>query len=201
MADNPRRIVDWTSEMDQTIISLRARKLPWKEISERVGRTVEACSSRYRTIIPREERALFLGKRWTREEVATLNRLLAEGISQEQIALQVGKTRSAVYSKMLSLTREERRVHLERVPRLSVPARCLEDRDRRLSAERDLTSEFFGDPRPGQSALDKKRGIIHEATSPRSAATYQTACSFPQGSPPPRADLVRAQALDPSPRV
>jgi hypothetical protein len=71
----------------------------------------------------------------------------------------MGKTRSAVDSKIQSMRMEETRIHLERVPRVSVPEHCLEDRDRRLSAERSLTAEFFGDPAPGQSALDKRQGV------------------------------------------
>lgn len=37
-----------------------------------------------------------------------------------------------------------------------VPPEVEADRERRLSAARSLTQEFFGDPRPGQSALDRR---------------------------------------------
>lgn len=37
-------------------------------------------------------------------------------------------------------------------------AELLQDRDRRYHAQRTITAEFFGDPRPGQSALDKRAG-------------------------------------------
>jgi len=87
-----------------------------------------------------------------------LEQLLAEGRSPMQIASIMGKTRSAVNSKIQSMRMDQTRIHIERIPRIEVPRWCLEDRDRRLSAERSLTAEFFGDPAPGQSALDRKQG-------------------------------------------
>lgn len=47
--------------------------------------------------------------------------------------------------------------HYARHSSVSEPsAQAWEDRDRRFCAPRSLTAEFFGDPRPGQSALDKR---------------------------------------------
>ena len=140
------------------IIELRASNLRWNDIAEQVGRSVEACCARYRTIVPIESRVRFQRYGWSVRDTAKLEQMLADGIAPKYIASQLRKTRSAVYSKIQDM-KEDRRIHLERISRVHVPERCLEDRDRRLNAEMDLTSEFFGDPRPGQSALDKRQRV------------------------------------------
>lgn len=141
------------------IIELRERKLPWSDISERVGRSVEACSARYRKIVPKSSQVRTSRRTWTADDEALLERLLTEKRTPMQIASFLGKTRSAVNSKIQSMRMDPTRIHLERIPRIEVPVGCLEDRDRRLNAEISLTAEFFGDPRPGQSALDRKQGV------------------------------------------
>lgn len=153
-----RGSVHWSNEQDQMIIAMRGEKLPWNDISERVGRSVEACSCRYRKILPKHSRVHSLRRVWTADDEALLERLLAEKRTPNQIASCMGKTRGSVNSKIQAMRMDQTRMHFERVPRVEVPQRCLDDRDRRLSAERSLTSEFFGDPAPGQSALDKRLG-------------------------------------------
>lgn len=148
----------WSKEQDQMIIALRGDKTPWNIISERVGRSVEACSCRYRKIVPKHRQVHSRRRVWMVHDEALLEQLLAEGRSPTQIASFMGKTRRAVDSKIQSMRMDQTRIHLERVPRIEVPLRCLEDRDRRMNAERSLTAEFFGDPAPGQSALDKRQG-------------------------------------------
>jgi len=150
--------VHWSKEQDQMIIALRGDKTPWNTISELVGRSVEACSCRYRKIVPKHSQVHSRRRVWMAQDEALLEQLLAEGRSPMQIASIMGKTRSAVNSKIQSMRMDQTRIHIERVPRIEVPRWCLEDRDRRLGAERSLTAEFFGDPRPGQSALDRKQG-------------------------------------------
>ena len=152
----PRRSVDWTAEQDQMIIAMRAEKLPWNDIAERTGRSVEACSCRYRKITPMQRRVRTFRRTWTLEDETLLESLLAEKISPVRIASRMGKTRSAVNSKIQSMRMDPARLHIEREPRIQVPQRCLEDRDRRMLAERSLTAEFFGDPPFTQSALGKR---------------------------------------------
>lgn len=44
--------------------------------------------------------------------------------------------------------------------RVVAPDDVMIDRDRRASAPVSITAEFCGDPKPGQSALDKKRNEL-----------------------------------------
>lgn len=149
----------WSAVDDQKIIDLRATGMAWKAIAERLGRTDQGCSARYRKLVPIGERKRYAkAMRWTEEEEATLKQLIAEGRKARQIAHFMGKELQPVYSKIQQMRQPGRQLHIELEPRIDVPEHLMEDRDRRLRAERDLTAEFFGDPAPGQSALDKKQG-------------------------------------------
>lgn len=57
----------------------------------------------------------------------------------------------------ITVSKNPRRFHFDVQLKREAPPERLADRDRRMAAVRDITSEFFGDPRPGQSALDKKQ--------------------------------------------
>lgn len=75
-----------------------------------------------------------------------------------EIAAALGKRSRTVQNKIQYITNSRRVIHAEPTNRVWAPPHILEERDRRMKAERDITAEFFGDPRPGQSALDKKQG-------------------------------------------
>lgn len=148
----------WLPEQDQAIVDLRGKELPWKTIAQEVGRSVEACCNRYRTIIPLEQRTRFAtSKRWTVGDEATLKRLISEGKPPRQIAIEMGRARSCIYSKINYTAKIGTKVHVEYVARVFVPPACLEDRERRLAAVRDITSLLCGDPAPGHSALEKRQ--------------------------------------------
>jgi hypothetical protein len=156
-----RRKDSWTKEQEQAMLELRDQRLPWKVIASDLGRTVESCCARYRAIVPSGSRKRFVSIRnWTAEEEATIKVLMDEGRKPRQIALHMGKPLQTIYSKMQHMRQPGRAFHIDLLPRVTVPQHCLEDRDRRLTAERDLTAEFFGDPAPGQSALDKRQGAV-----------------------------------------
>jgi hypothetical protein len=141
------------------MIELRNKSVGWKEIASRLGRTVESCCARYRSCIPAHRRRRFLSSRnWTIEEETTLKNLMEEGRRPRQIALHMGKELKVIYSKIQQMRSPGREIHIPSAPRVAVPEHLLIERDRRLTADRDITAEFFGDPRPGQSALDKKMG-------------------------------------------
>jgi len=154
-----RRKDAWTQEQDQLIIYLRSERLNWRATAQELGRTVESCCARYRAILPEEKRARFASaRRWSEEDESTINRLVREGRKPRQIANYMGLPITVIYSKLQYLRQIGRQIHIQRDPRVFIPQERLIDRDRRLAAERDITSEFFGDPAPGQSALDKKQG-------------------------------------------
>lgn len=148
----------WSAEEDAAVIALRADQFAWDVIAERVGRSVHACGARYRQLLPVDSRPKFSrAKRWSSEDEKILMGLLAQNKTNKQISEAMGRSRKEVYSKVEYITRMgKKKVHTVLTPRVSVPVERLEDRERRMAAERDLTAEFFGDPRPGQSALDKR---------------------------------------------
>lgn len=154
-----RRKDAWTKEQEQKMLELRDQRKQWKIIAYELGRTVESCCARYRAIVPSGSRKRFVSARhWTPEEEATIKLLIDEGRKPRQIALHMGRDLQVIYSKLQQMRHPGRAIHIERDPRVFVPQDCLDDRDRRRRADRDLTAEFFGDPAPGQSALDKKQG-------------------------------------------
>lgn len=157
----PRSKIPWTAEQDKMLVELRAQRMPWVAVAARVGRSLEACCGRYRTITPKESRKRYVSVRsWSVDEETLLHSLVAEKKPILEIARTLGRTRSMVHSKIYYDERPQRRVHIEMIPRVFVPPDREADRVRRMAAERDLTGEFFGDPAPGQSALDKKQGAF-----------------------------------------
>ena len=160
MHDSSSRKDGWTAEQDEKIVTLRGQRKSWKDVAAAVGRTVESCCSRYRTIVPPSQRKRYMSSRhWTLEEEATLKMLMNEGRKPRQIANFMGKELQVIYSKIQQLRQPGRLIHIEMDPRVHVPPEREADRARRLSAERDITSLLLGDPAPGQSALDKKQGL------------------------------------------
>ena len=141
------------------MLELRDQRKTWKVIAAEFGRSVESCCARYRKIVPTGTRKRFVSARhWTEQETTTIIGLLNEGVRPRNIAELMGKDLQTIYSKIQQLRQPGRSVHIEMLPRVRVPPSLLEDRNRRMNAERDITAEFFGDPKPGQSALDKKQG-------------------------------------------
>lgn len=159
MDDNASRLkVRWTKEQDATILSMRAKLLPWKAIAERAVRTVESCTARYRALLPSQARVRGRGsKRWSEEELGTLDQLIAQHKTVSEIAAQMNKTKKVVHAKIEYINRPVRK---RADARLFIPPSRLEDRDRRMAFERNITAEFFGDPRPGQSALDQREARL-----------------------------------------
>lgn len=153
----------WTLQDDNKLIELRSIGMPWKSIADRIGsRTPNGCSSRYSKLVPVEYRIRFhnTGIRWTAEEEARLLVLVAEGRRPQEIAIILGKHVKSVYHKTQYVKHPWISVAIEPEPRPWTPPHLIEDRDRRMKAERTLTAMLCGDPRPGQSALDKKQGAF-----------------------------------------
>lgn len=156
-----RRKDRWLPQQDETIVTMRNAECSWKDIADRVGRTVEACSNRYRNLVPAQSRRRFsTRRRWSDADVATLKRLLDEGKIARDIAPIMGVPVRVVHAKIEYMRRPSREIFTNVTPRIYVPPSRMEERDRRMAAERDITAELFGDPRPGQSALDKKQGAF-----------------------------------------
>lgn len=96
--------------------------------------------------------------RWSADEWRRARQLRTRGLSFGEIGDELGLTGHQVQVKFGN---EAYRLRLERGEPLRhfgdpSPA-ALADRERRLAATPSLTAHLCGDPRPGQSALDKKR--------------------------------------------
>lgn len=88
---------------------------------------------------------------WTRERRETADALILQGCTAEYIAYRVGVT---VHQAKIFINNSRPRLRRTHAKGPSVEA--VEDRNKRMLAPRDLTSQFFGDPPKGYSALDRK---------------------------------------------
>ena len=104
------------------------------------------------------------GRPWTEEEDNTLMQLRRDGVTWEDIAERQRRSVKAIRSRYCDLRSGRVRLrrpnlHAEPAPNVRLMPEMLADRDARMEASwrRTPTQEFFGDPPPGYSALDKKR--------------------------------------------
>ncbi len=144
----------FTPAQDAAIIELRRQRISWPKIADQLGRMPEACRSRFKRLVPKEERRKTSRlDMWTDEENATLARLVAEGKPSREIAAILNRPLHGTKSKI----QYQKTGPLKRGPTTAVaPPECIAERERRLSAPRDLTAIFMGDPPKGYSALDRK---------------------------------------------
>lgn len=122
------------------------------------------------------------GNIWTAEDWATASKMLADGADRKDIALALSRTTTQLrqkiaWEKMTPAAREGKRQRINawrqakarQRPQITVrhkatsvlfekaPKELFDERARRNAIEyRDLTGEFFGDPKPGYSALDQR---------------------------------------------
>jgi hypothetical protein len=105
---------------------------------------------------------------WTPEEEEIGRRLLEEHASEAEFLEKLGRTKEVArkhfyyveHRAMVLLRRGEvpvrrgptRQVTIANAPSIAM----IDDAQRPLAAPRSLTSEYFGDPLPGRSALDRK---------------------------------------------
>lgn len=149
----------WTAEQQTKMIEMRSRKVPWKEIAIALDRSVEACTSQYRALLPEDQRARHdCGFRWSKENEDKLRRMLDDGVKPPAIAAALKLKISTIYSKIQQIRDPIRQHRIE--ARHNPPARLIEERDRRQREKRSLTQEFMGDPPFQQSALAKKMGVF-----------------------------------------
>jgi hypothetical protein len=105
---------------------------------------------------------------WTPEQDEIGRRLLEEHAGEAEFLEKLGRTKEVARKHFYYV--EHRAMVLRRRGEVAVrhgPTRQLtianapsiammDDAQRQLAAPRSLTSEFFGDPPPGRSALDRK---------------------------------------------
>ena len=100
--------------------------------------------------------------RWTPEEDEIGRRLLEEDASEAEFLEKLGRTKKAAsghfsYVEHRAMVLRRRRESTHRVTIANAPSIVvMNDEQRQFVAPRSLTSEFFGDPPPGRSALERK---------------------------------------------
>lgn len=99
---------------------------------------------------------------WTDDETKLALELSEDGVAFSLIAMRLGRNSQSVRDKLRSLRGMRRRVKanpsIQTVEtRIEIPHECIAERDLRSSlSPRDLTAAFFGDPKPGYSALERR---------------------------------------------
>ncbi len=155
----------FTPEQDSTLIELRRERVSWPKIANRLGRHPEACRSRFNKLVPNPDDRRITSRldMWTVEEVQTMERMLADGKSAKDISIFLNRPLYGVRTKIQYQKVAAIRTEIGKVkPHERAPDERIAERDRRLSAHRDLTAIFMGDPPFHYSALGKK--LAAEAT-------------------------------------
>lgn len=105
---------------------------------------------------------------WSHEDFDEISTMKAEGKSREQIARHFGVTVSALdtaCSRMKSpkVRKTEPKGDFRKTTHREIAARAARKIRDTQALHLDLTAAFFGDPLPGQSALDRRlAGIVDE---------------------------------------
>lgn len=109
---------------------------------------------------------------WTAEETTRARAMLARNAAEREFIAAFGKSKGAAESriKWVDMDQAQRDHNRQRVntyrclggspeahSRMVVPQEVLIERERRLAAPQPAAAALLGDPRPGQSALDKAR--------------------------------------------
>jgi hypothetical protein len=107
---------------------------------------------------------------WTDEQTAQARILLEEGVDTETFLREIGRTKAAAVARLKYVDDpagyRSRRCRPSRTTpnstriessRFYIPDDVIEAAVRRAHANRSLTAIIFGDPAPGQSALDRRQ--------------------------------------------
>lgn len=153
----------WTRAEDDELKRARGTRLAWDVIADSfpTRRTVAALKKRYHKIAGSKKAKP--QRKWTDDEVARLKHLRqVERRSWDEIDALLSRGKGNSYNKFRSITIAVPRVRISKFD-CGVSAdrtrAALAERDRRKAvAHASITAMVFGDPLPGRSALDQKRG-------------------------------------------
>jgi hypothetical protein len=177
----------WTEEELTLLQQLRAAGMLWPDIALRTGHSAASCSTTHSALSVRRqlkteqdvtaEQPLYPKRPWTEGEITRLMRLREiEQLKWVEIDAMLFRVPGSSCGKYESLRRRK-------VPFLDDETGAFEQRPwhqpKKVPVHNDLTAEFFGDPLPGRSALDKKT---------RRRDTLAAAHRFSLGANPPEAD-------------
>ena len=91
---------------------------------------------------------------WSAQQVEQAKMLCEQKASEELFVRLTGHSKKAAYNK-LNRARYSHAVghYVMTETRISVPDDVIEDRNRRLMAQKSLTATLLGDPEPGRAKL------------------------------------------------
>lgn len=96
MSASGTKFLPWTQEEDKELMSLRAMGKTYAQCAEAIGRSLNSCESRWRTIhLPKSRPAPSM---WTSEEDALL-RELWHVLPVEQISERIGRSEKGIYRR------------------------------------------------------------------------------------------------------
>ena len=144
----------WSRDEVATLLRLRdVESRTFTAIGLVVGRSGRCCSFKYRKLRPHAVNPM---RPWSSDDLAALQRLReVDGLTWSAIGRLLGRNLSSCHGRYHCMRRLVVEPKRERVP---APAAVFAERAARQALQhRDFTSEFFGDPLPGRSALDQRR--------------------------------------------
>jgi hypothetical protein len=159
----------WTEEEVATLQRMRGQGAKPKQIAEAIGRSVISVWRKLKQMRVAAERvqattAAGLKARrplrlWTAEDIDVLHRMRAAGHLFTDIDRALDRGIGASATKYGELHPSGAIKPIAGYDRTGVSHDLLRQRDRRMALQHhDLTAAIFGDPLPGRSALDQRRG-------------------------------------------
>lgn len=148
----------WTAAHDAKLIKLMADGATPDDVADAMYRSRDAVVKHIAVL--RARGALPPSKKpqvpWTHEDCVRALQWSRQGMAVAEIARRINRPPGSVASKLKLLRQDTTGSKDGRSGPVSLAA--LADRDRRYNLSRPtLTAEFFGDPLPGYSALDRRQ--------------------------------------------
>lgn len=157
----------WTTTQKALLEKLRAEGVDWPIVAIKCGHTVGSCRTTLSNMQDRnlvraagDPKPKIMRKPWTEAEVARLiHGYEIDGLMFREIDAELKRPKGSSCVKYENLRRPSARSFLSKEARVTVDQAAFDARAARKHAEmqRDITQNFFGDPPPGYSALDRKR--------------------------------------------
>ena len=169
------RNAPWIPEEDTRLLNLKAKGLSYRELAESLGRTFSGVRERLRWLGMNEDQRAHtrfiknrnrLGKRatssrfWTAQETELAEKLIAENATNPIFQSLLGRSKQACRDRISRVNNSNRGdvgpSFANGLPPMNIPAHVIEDRNKRLMAQRSITSLLMGDPPEGYSAREKR---------------------------------------------
>jgi hypothetical protein len=157
----------WTTSQKQLLEKLRAEGVDWPAVAIRCGHTVGSCRTTLSNMQDRhlvraagDPKPKIMRKPWTEAEVVRLiHAYEIDGLRFREIDAELKRPKGSSCVKYESLRRPAARSFISKEAKVVIDQAAFDAREARKHAEmqRSITQNFFGDPPPGYSALDRRK--------------------------------------------